>query len=747
MTTGLLASPSAGAEPAAAPVPGASTYTPLTPVRVLDTRAAQGPVGAGRTITLDLSTKVPNTVTAVVLNVTAVTPTANTYVTAFPAGAARPNTSSLNLPPGDTRANQVTVMIGANRGISLYNNAGNTHLVADLAGYYATGGGDKFTALPANRVFDTRRPNPPIVGPADTRIVDLSSVIPASATAVTFNLTATEATASTFVTAWPTGTSRPTASNVNVPAGDTRPNLVTVAVGPNRQVSLFNNAGQVHLIVDLAGFYTPDYGASFVPLPPSRFLDTRDGTGTGTPGEAAPNAIIPVDLADRLPLTATGVALNVTGVNPSASTFVTVTGTSSVSLGVSTLNLSAGQTAANAAVAAFDTGRTVRFVNANASLHLVADLVGVFAVSDSAECTDDCLYAWGANGGRKLGTAEAVESSADPKPVLSGVRTATGNASNGYALRTDGTVWAWGDNSRAQLGNGWRSSGFGGGSAAPARVLPLHSITAIAAGGDSGYALRNDGTVWAWGGNDYGQLGSWNLGTSPVQVPLTNVTAIAASGQTAYALRTDGTVWAWGNNSMGQLGNGSTVEYSEKPAQVSGLSGVTAITGGGDGAYALRSDGTVWAWGSNAKGQLGNGQPCQQGACESAVPVQVAGLTGVTMIAAGDFNGYAALADGTVWSWGGGQAGLLGNGTNCETCESRVPVRVSNLSGVTQLASADNAMYALGTDGALWGWGDNRAGALANDDVATFATVPVPVGVSSPNAIGGGAGSGYAIVP
>jgi alpha-tubulin suppressor-like RCC1 family protein len=754
----LLVGPPATATETAAPAADqASTYTSLSPVRVLDTRNGAGPVGAGGVITVDLAARIPATATAVVLNVTGVSPTAATFVSAFPAGGALPIASNLNLVPGDTRPNQVTVAVSADRRVSLYNNAGTTHLVVDLTGYYGTAAGAKFTALPANRILDTRWFGSP-VGQGGTREVDLTGFVPASATSVTFNLTATNPTADTFVTAWPTGTPLPITSNVNTPAGDTRPNLVTVAVGANRKVSLFNNAGTVDLIVDLTGFYTADFGASFVPLAPTRLLDTRNGNGPVGPG-----ASIPLDLADRLPLTSTGAMLNITGVDATAPTFVSVTTFHGIRTEGSTLNLAAGQTVPNAAAVAFDERRGLRLYNNNGAVHLIADLAGYFAVLDPP-CTTDCAMAWGGNYYRQLGTAQATNESSVPTPVatLSGVRAVAGGnggSGHGYALRTNGTVWAWGANTQGQLGNGWWSSPYGGGSAAPVPVVGLTGVTAIAAGSSSGYALRSDGTVRAWGSGGWGELGngSFTGSSAPVQVTgLTNVVAIASGSSTGYALRADGTVWAWGHNGNGQLGDGSTVQYSTTPVQVSGLTGVTAIASGTDTGYALRTNGTVWSWGDNDRGQLGDGQPCdpdQTVPCRSRVPVQVSGLTGATAITGASENAYAIRTDGTVWAWGTSHGGFLGDGVDCmptETtpCASRVPVRVSNLTDATQVASFATGGYALRANGTVMAWGENYFGTLGTDAVSSFSTVPVPVeGVTGATAIDSGWAAGYAIVP
>jgi hypothetical protein len=180
--------------------------------------------------------------------------------------------------------------------------------------------------------------------------------------------------------------------------------------------------------------------------------------------------------------------------------------------------------------------------------------------------------------------------------------------------------------------------------------------------------LKNDGTVWAWGYNPDGQLGNRTYSDSnvPVQVlGLTGVTAIAGGGYHSLALKSDGTVWAWGRNDYGQLGNGTNSD-SNVPVQVANLTRVTAIAGGyGYRSLALKSDGTVWAWGYNYYGERGNGTTAA-----SNVPVQVSGLTGVTAIAEGDLHSLALKSDGTIWIWGWTECGQLGDGA---CVDSKVP--------------------------------------------------------------------------
>jgi len=301
-------------------------------------------------------------------------------------------------------------------------------------------------------------------------------------------------------------------------------------------------------------------------------------------------------------------------------------------------------------------------------------------------------------------------------------------AQHTLALKDDGTVWAWGLNNAGQLGDGTTTN-----SSTPVQVSGLAGVTAIVAGNSHNLALLSDGTVWAWGDNSSGQLGNGTTSTTatstPVQVSgLTGITAIAGGGLHSLALKSDGTVWAWGWNGDGQLGATTTescgvVPCSSIPVQVSGLTGVIAVAAGSAHSLALKSDGTVWAWGNNIRGQLGDGSQAQKNA-----PVQVSGLMGVTAIAGGGVHSLALLSDGTVWAWGSNFNGQLGNGTSGNI--SSTPVQVSGLMGVTAIAAAiaTDHSFALLSDGTVWAWGNNLSGQLGDGTTIQRLT---PVQVSS----------------
>lgn len=364
------------------------------------------------------------------------------------------------------------------------------------------------------------------------------------------------------------------------------------------------------------------------------------------------------------------------------------------------------------------------------------------AVKPAAALAGDTL-AWGDNGSGQLGDG-TYDTSNTPVQVgsLGEVRAVRGGCDHSLALRQDGTVWAWGHNGSGQLGNGTT----GGEALSPVQVGNLSGVKAIATSCDYNLALKEDGTVWAWGSNYEGQLGNGTYGPSnvPVQVGnLSGVKAIAAGYDHSLALKQDGTVLAWGDNGNGQLGNG-TYDDSPTPIQVktaggSTFGGIKAIAAGSDYSLALKSNGTVRAWGSNFYGHLGSGTTVN----ESPAPIKVktaGGSTfgGVKRIATSGSaeHSLALRKDGTVWAWGYNYYGQLGNGASGLDADRNVPVRVGNLSGVRAIAAGYYHSLALKEDGTVRAWGDNYYGVLGNG-TNNSAYRPVKVKTTSGAILGG----------
>jgi len=343
--------------------------------------------------------------------------------------------------------------------------------------------------------------------------------------------------------------------------------------------------------------------------------------------------------------------------------------------------------------------------------------------------SDGTVWAWGSNGSGELGDGSYTNRLAPIQVTgLSGVTAIAGGGYYTVALKSDGTVWAWGRNDCGQLGDGTS----GANRPTPVKVAGLSGVTAISAGYTHTVALKSDGTVWAWGANNYGQLGIGNTTNklTPVQVSgLSGVSAIAAGFHHTVALKSDNTVRAWGGNSSGQLGDGSTTTRLT-PVQVSGLSGVTAIAAGIHHTVALKNDATVWAWGSNYSGQLGDGSTTTR-----LTPVQVSGLSGISVIAAGGSHTLALKNDRTVWASGNNDYGQLGDGIGITRL---TPVQVSGLTDATAIAGGGSHTAVLKTDGTVWAYGRSLEGQLGNGSITQRLTPVQIAGFSEIIAIGAG---------
>jgi alpha-tubulin suppressor-like RCC1 family protein len=322
----------------------------------------------------------------------------------------------------------------------------------------------------------------------------------------------------------------------------------------------------------------------------------------------------------------------------------------------------------------------------------------------------------------------------DSKPTLvhgiAGTVTqiATSN-SDTYALTSVGTVWAWGGGASGEIGDGETTPFV----STPTKVKFPAGVTIVSLPNpmpdDTGLAIDSQGNAWGWGYDHHSELclSSYNSLLTPVKLPLTHVTL--ASGAGAHALfDSRGRVYACGLNSDGELGDGTTAD-SPTPTAVVGLpkGAVRALVSSWQGSGALMTDGSYYDWGYNEAGQLGNGRTTN-----STTPVLVPLPEAVTHVSQGGSDGangesLALLSDGSVWSWGNDRWGQLGDGLR-ENASS--PVRVALPSGVTfsQVSSGGASSYAIDGTGHLWAWGQDNAGQLGIR--ATSAAVrPVPVGI------------------
>ncbi|TDU05160.1 hypothetical protein EDD99_3662 [Streptomyces sp. 846.5] len=380
---------------AGAVTPPNSRFVPLTPSRILDTRAGLGApkarVGAHQTVKLNVTgvAGVPTTgVTAVAMNVTEVGAAAAGFVSVYPDGKALPNVSNLNFTAGQTIPNLVMVPVIDGK-VDLYNGStGAVDLLADITGYYTAGSsGSLLTTVGPARILDTRAG----LGAAKARVgahqtvqLDVTGVagVPATGvTAVVMNVTEVQSAAAGFVTVYPDGKPLPNVSNLNFTAGQTIPNLVMVPV-INGKVDLYNGStGPVDLLADITGYYS-SAGALFQSVGPVRVMDTRSGLGRAG-GAIAPGAAANLDVTSTpgvsIPGTVSAVVLNVTVTGPALGGFLTVFPDSQPLPTASNLNFKAGQTIPNLVVVPVINGR-IDFYNGSAgTVQVIADLDGYYS--------------------------------------------------------------------------------------------------------------------------------------------------------------------------------------------------------------------------------------------------------------------------------------------------------------------------------------------------------------------------------
>ena len=333
------------------------------------------------------------------------------------------------------------------------------------------------------------------------------------------------------------------------------------------------------------------------------------------------------------------------------------------------------------------------------------------------------LWTWGRNTEGELGDNTITDRSSPGSIIDGGSFSTWREIGIGWyhtaAIKTDGTLWTWGMNSFGQLGDNTVVT-----KSSPVQVTGGGNIWIQVSGGSyHTTAIKTDGTLWSWGRNNYGQLGLNFIGvgnSSPIQVSGGGNTwyQVVGSNHTT-AIKTDGTLWSWGLNSFGQLGINSTANTSTPVQVIGGGTNWKQVTGGQFHTAAIKTDGTLWTWGRNTEGELGDNTIVHK-----STPVQVSGGgTNWKQVTGGQFHTAAIKTDGTLWTWGFNGQGQLGLNDMTNTSS---PVQISG--GGTnwkQVSGGSNHTAAIKTDGTLWTWGLNSTGQLGLNTISSYSS-PVP---------------------
>ena len=342
------------------------------------------------------------------------------------------------------------------------------------------------------------------------------------------------------------------------------------------------------------------------------------------------------------------------------------------------------------------------------------------------------LYVWGRNEHGQLGLNQAPSLAISSPTQVPGtwgenngmIETDRRLSARDYVLniRNDGSLWGWGLNNKGQLGQGNTAN-----KSSPIQIGGGFDWASL--GDLSHYAVscatKTDGTLWFWGdGDSKHQYGAVVDRSSPTQVPGTTWSASFTGYDNSGALKTDGTLWTWGTNGYGQLGHNSRTDTND-PTQVGSDTTWSSATGGYKYNFGLKTDGTLWAWGENDNGALGLNQTNPgTGANSMSSPTQVPGTTWTQKISSGVTVTLAIKTDGTLWTWGKNEYGQLGQ-NNVTLYSSPVQIPGTNWDKVA--VGNYYQMFGIKTDGTLWTWGDNRYGSLAiNSEVKYSSPVQIP---------------------
>jgi len=297
---------------------------------------------------------------------------------------------------------------------------------------------------------------------------------------------------------------------------------------------------------------------------------------------------------------------------------------------------------------------------------------------------------------------------------LSAVKAVSTGSHHTVVIGADGSLWAWGPNGAGQLGDGTRTPRL-----SPVRIGAFTNWIAVSAGAHYTVAIASDGSLLAWGENFYGQLGDGSdlsLNNRPVQRPVRVNTPyndwgyVSSGREHTAAIRKDGSLWTWGRNNWGQLGDGTTEDRS-RPVQIGENQNWRAVSAGYSHTIAISTDGSLWAWGWNGAGQLGNGT-----IVDSHIPVQIGCDTSWAIVSVGFLHTAAIKKDGSLWAWGRNDRGQLGDGTGGDRHDIQSsPVQIGQDTGWAMVSAGYSHTAAIKKDGSLWMWGFNDLGTLDNN--------------------------------
>ncbi|MZQ86493.1 RCC1 repeat-containing protein [Paenibacillus sp. 5J-6] len=330
---------------------------------------------------------------------------------------------------------------------------------------------------------------------------------------------------------------------------------------------------------------------------------------------------------------------------------------------------------------------------------------------------DGTVWTWGNNLRGKLGSGLNNRDQATPVSGLSGITSIAVGLTHSLALKSDGTVWSWGENTFGQLGDGSNID-----RSTPVQVADLTHVTAISAGNFHSVAIKDDGTAWSWGDNTYGQLGDGTntAQNKPVQVVgnIVSVKAVASGAYHTLALDQDGVVWAWGDNFFGELGYGYDQNRLNTPIMATNTNWhITQIAAGFDFSLALKDDGTVLNWGLiDSDPSTMYSVVTNNAQDEHKFPELITGFDHVTQITAGSSHAVALKEDGSIYTWGNNTSGQLGIGTayDGKTWSRAFPEHVNDLPEIAGIGAGSNFTFAIDKAGKLWAWGNNSYSQLGD---------------------------------